>query len=410
MRAVFITGIGVIAPTGVGREAFWDGIIEDRGGIGLITRFDASSLPCRVAGQVNDRLLAEVFEDSGPRNSTHVVRLGIAAAKLALRDSRLRTGDYDPTRMGVSIGTALGGWREAEQQHSLLLERGAHRVNPFVSNLTPAHTIAIAVAQYLGAEGEQATFASGCSASLQAISHGALLVARGEVDLCIAGGAESPLIPTVVAGMSRSQELATSNNPSGASRPFDLAHCGMVLSEGGCVLMLEGLDSILARGAIPYAAILSGASSCDANGPYGLDVHGKIGARALVSALTKGNLAPSSVDYVCAHANSSPSFDRKETAVLKVALGKHARHTAVSSIKGVLGHPFGASGAFQTAAAALSIHNQLIPPTHHLENPDPLCDLDYVPMQARPARVDTAIVTSYGYGGFNSYLVLVPPS
>ena len=410
MRRVVITGIGLLGPTGNGWEAFWQSLIEGRSGIGRITRFDPTLFNCQVGGEVRDRSYEELLDPRKLRTTTHVSQLALAATELALRDARLPTGTYDREMVGVSVGTALGGWREAEQQHAILMERGARRVNPFVANSSPHYAPAAEVSSAVDARGPQITFATGCAASLQAIAHGAALVASGEIDLCFAGGSESPLIPMVIAGMGRTQELSTLNDdPERASRPFDRRHCGLVLSEGSCLVVLEAAELAERRGATSCAEILGSASSCDAAGLYGGDPSGEAGARALLRALDRSALSPTELDYVCAHANSSPAFDRKETLVIKRAFGEWAARLPVSSIKGVLGHPFGASGAFQVAAAVLAIQKQLIPPTHNLDDPDPDCDLDYVPREPRPARLRTAMVTSYGYGGVNAYLVLSEP-
>jgi 3-oxoacyl-(acyl-carrier-protein) synthase len=215
----------------------------------------------------------------------------------------------------------------------------------------------------------------------------------------------------VIAGMARTQELCPHNDfPERASRPFDRDHAGIVLSEGSCILLLESADNAARRGASSYAEILGAASSCDAGGLYGIDHSGRTGARAVHQALRQAGLVPADIDYVCAHANSSPLFDRKETIVIKAAFGEWAPKLPISSIKAVLGHPFGASGAFQVATAAAAIQHQTIPPTHNLEVPDPECDLDYVPNVARGARIGSVLVTSYGYGGLNSYLVIHAPT
>ena len=329
---------------------------------------------------------------------------------MARRDARLPAGWYPAEAVGVVLGTALGGWREAEQQHAVLLERGVRRVNPFITNGSPHHSSGAEVASAVGAKGSHLTFSSGCPASAQAIGHAAGLVASGELDACFTGGAESPLIPTVLAGMGRTQELSRRNDdPKHASRPFDRSHDGMVLSEGSCILVLEVAERALARGIQPYAEIRGAASSCDANGLYGIDSTGEPGARAIHLALQRSGLTPRDVDYVCAHANSAPAFDRKETLVITTAFGECAARLPVSSIKGVIGHPFGASAAFQTAAASLAIQQSIIPPTHNLDMPAPECTLDHVPRQPRPASIRTVLVTSYGYGGINSCLILAKP-
>ncbi|MBI4515139.1 MAG: beta-ketoacyl-[acyl-carrier-protein] synthase family protein [Deltaproteobacteria bacterium] len=410
MQRVLITGIGLIGPTGNGLDAFWQSLVEGRSGIGRITRFDPTSYPCQVGGEVRDLSYEDLLDPRKLRTTTHVTQLALGAAELALRDARLPAAFYDPELVGVCLGTALGGWREAEQQHSILMERGARRVNPFVANATPNYSSGVEVAGAIGARGCQLTFSSGCPASLHAIAHGAALVASGDLDMCIAGGTESPLIPMVMAGMGRTLELSTfDGDPAQASRPFDRAHCGMVLSEGSCLFVLEAAERVARRNARAYAEILGSASSCDANGLYCSDPSGETGARAMHRAISRSHLTAADIDYVCAHANSSPAFDRKETLVIKRAFGEWAARLPVSSIKGVLGHPFGAAGAFQSAAAALAIRHQLIPPTHNLHTPAPECDLDYVPGSPRPARIRTSLVTSYGYGGVNAYLVLGEP-
>ncbi len=413
MRRVVITGIGVVGPTGVGREVFWQSLLQGPSGIRRITRFDPNSYSCQVAGEVNDLRYEGVIEPRKLRTATHATRLALAAAAYAFEDARLGS-IASPDMFGIAVGTALGGWRDGEQQYAVLLERGARRVNPFIANGAPNHTPAAEIAATLNAQGPQITFTSGCTSALQAIRHGASMVASGEVDVCLVGGFESPLGHLVFSGMTRTQELCTLNDPpERASRPFDRRHAGMVLSEGSCMLVLETQDGAAQRNATPYAEVLGGSSSCDAQGLYAFDPSGEPGARAIHRLLGCCGVELTALDYVCAHANSSAAFDRKEIRVIKKAFGECAARLPISSIKGVIGHPFGASGAFQAAAAALAIQRQLIPPTQNWEYPDPECDLDCVPNEARPANLGTALVTSYGYGGVNSYLLLAratPPS
>jgi len=395
---------------GAGREIFWRSILEGKPRLGRVTRFDTSSYACQIGGEVDRDCYEHLLDPRKLRSTAHATQLALAAAQLALQDGKLPIGAYAPDAFGVVVGTALGGWEDAEQQIGVLIERGARRVNPFIVSGAGNHGPGIEVAAALGARGAQVTFSSGCPSGLQAIGYGASLVASGVLDACLAGGTETPLNPLTFAALGRTQELCTSNSdPLRASRPFDRSHSGVVLSEGSCFLLLEAADAAEHRSARQYSQVSQMAASCDANGLYGFDPSGEAGARAIHRLLCSNQLDASEIDYVCAHANSSPTFDRKETFVLKRAFGEFAARLPVSSIKGVLGHPFGASGAFQTAAAALARYYGMIPPTHNLEEPDPECDLDHVPGTARSAHIRNVLVTSYGYGGVNTYLLLSSP-
>lgn len=407
MNRVMITGIGVIAPSGLGRERYWDAILNGSTLIGRIKRFDPTSYSCQLGGEVDDALIEDLIDPRKQRTTSHATRLALVAAEQSLRDARLSPEGRAPESIGVCVGTALGGWIDGEQQYSLLLERGARRVNPFLVSGAGNHGPGVEVATAIGAQGAQVTFSTGCPSGLQALGYGANLVASGALDICLAGGTESPLSPMVVAALMRTQELSTTNDdPAHASRPFDAQHNGMVLSEGSCFLVLECEDSVARRGAHVYAEVLGSLSSCDAKGMYGFDPTGDAGGRTIHRLLRVCDLTPPELDYVCAHANGSPAFDNKEALVLKRALGEFAARTPVSSIKGVLGHPFGAAGAFQVAASALAFEHGIIPPTHNLSNPAPDCELDHVAQTPRSTPLRTALITSYGYGGINSYLIL----
>jgi len=405
-RPVVVTGIGVIAPTGVGRVPFWDAVREGRSALGALTRFDASGFPSRVAGQVPNHGWAHRLEARVRRTSGPATQLLLVAGLLALEDAGVDPTAVAPERRGVQVGTALGGWRTAEEQMDVLRARGPRRVNPFLANGAPPYSPGAALATLVGAEGMQTSFTSGCPASLQAIAHGAAAVARDELDLCLVGGVERPLAEIVIAGMGRTHELyGGHDDPAVASCPFDARHAGMVLSEGACVLVLESLAGAMARGARPLARVLGAADSCDARGLYGPG-DGSAGARAVLTALGRAGRAPDDVGWVCAHANASPAFDLKEAMVLRRTFGARAARLPVSSIKGVLGHALGASGALQTATAALALARGTLPPTANLVRPAEGCELGHVIGEARPARAGVAVVTSYGYGGVNSCLVL----
>ncbi len=408
-RRAVITGIGLIGPTGVGHVPFWDAVRAGRSAIGPLRRFDPSLTPCRVAGEVDDEWLAERVDPRKRRTTTRASQLALVAADLAMSDGRLPQSLVLPEAFGVMVGTALGGWADGEQQAAILLERGARRVNPFIAAGAPNHGPGVEVAAAVGAQGPQCTFSTGCPSSLQAIAHGAALIESGIVDSCLVGGTEAPLSPVAFAGLTRTNELATGDDPARASRPFDGAHAGMVLSEGSAFLLLESSEQARGRGARIYATVLSGAFSCDAQGMYGAEASGNAAANAIRRLLTTTDTRPDDLDYICAHANSSPLFDRKEITVLTAALGEFLPGIPISSIKGVLGHPFGASGAFQAAAAALAISDGLIPPTANLDTPAPECRARHVQGSALTAALRRVLLTSYGYGGVNGYLLLGSP-
>ena len=408
-RRVAITGLGVIGPTGVGHVPFWEALRSARPAIGRLRRFDASLTPCGVAGEVDEEWLAERVEARKRRTTTRVTQLALVAAELALNDARLPTGAIPPEAFAVTVGTAMGGWADAEQQTAILLERGARRVNPFVTAGAPNHGPGVEIAAAVGAQGPQCTFSTGCPSGLQALAHGAALIASGVADGCLAGGTDAPLSPVAFAALTRTNELSTSSDPSRACRPFDTAHGGMVLSEGSTFLLLEELHRARDRGATIYGTVLGGAFSCDAQGLYTAEASGAAAAGAIRRLLATTATRPDELDYICAHANSSPLFDRKEITVLSAALGECLPGIPVSSIKGVLGHPFGASGAFQTATAALAIRDGIVPPTANLETPAPECRARHVigaPLQGPLRRV---LITSYGYGGVNGYLLVGSP-
>lgn len=407
-----VTGIGVVHPVGFEVDDLWIAIISGVPNFVTIGSFGAESFDCDVAGIVDSETLRTIVEPRTVRSSTHATQLALVAAGAALRSSGL--GRYPLSGESphcLCVGTALGGWVQAEQQHTVLVERGAKRVNPFLASGAPHHATAVELAATLGIGGQNITFASGCAASVQAISYGAELIRQGQTSVCICGGTESPISPVTVASMCRSGELTRSKaSPNEASRPFDRLHDGLVLSEGSCFLVLESYAHASERGACMLAEVVAGEHSCDAKGLFNMDSTGAPSADALQRLSNRTGVTPDQIDYVCAHANSSPAFDRKEVVVLKRAFGEFAAKIPVSSIKGVLGHPFGASGAFQTAAAALAMKHGLIPHTHNLVEPDPECDLDLVMGEPRPATIRHALITSYGYGGVNSFLLLRNPN
>ncbi|MDX2168783.1 MAG: beta-ketoacyl-[acyl-carrier-protein] synthase family protein [Deltaproteobacteria bacterium] len=406
-RRTVITGIGSVAPVGVGRGALWKALLSGKSAIRAIDRFDASSLSCRVAGQVADDEFFPLLTSRTIRTAPRVSQFALAAAALATEDARLQEGAYAPSRRAVVVGTAVAGWADAEAQVGLMLERGARRINPFIVSGAASHGPGAEVAALLGAQGPQLTIANGCPSALEAIRLGSLLIQAGVADLCVAGGAEAPLSPSVFASLCRTQELSTLNeDPSLSSCPFDRRHSGIVLSEGACFVVLEEAAAAAERAGAPLAEVLGGESSCDAKGLYRIDQTGDVAAQGIFRLLSRYGLSAKDIDYVCSHANSSPTFDDKESAVLRIALRGAGSAPAISSIKGVLGHPFGASGAFQVAAGSLAISTQIVPPNTNLREAavgDLTANLPVVPT-AR--SVKNVLVTGYGYGGVNSCLLL----
>lgn len=407
-RRVVISGIGFVSPCGKALEELWQALVEGRSGLGPLTRFDPAAFTCKVGGQVDDETLSQLIAPGLQRTTSHATQLAAAAVRLTLATSGLKAKPSE--RVALLVGSAIAGLRNAEQQFALLLERGARRVNPFVANGSLPFATAGELAPQAGARGYTATITTGCTASTQAIALGRVLIESGEAEVVLAGGAESPLALTVFASMGRTMELARDDtDPARSCRPFDRRHNGMVLSEGACFVVLEERERARQRGARIYAEVLAGATSCDGQGLFHSDTTGATGGATVRQLLTRVGLEPRHVSWLCAHANASPVFDLKETAVAKAAFGEWAARVPVSSIKAVLGHPFGAAGAFQVAASCLALQHQIIPPTHFLEEPAEGCDLDYVPQIPRPARVEHVLVSSYGYGGVNSYLILRHP-
>lgn len=409
-RSVVVTGIGIVAPTGIGTEPFWAALLSGPSAIGPITRFDASSFGTRIAAEVRDDGYRALIPPAKLRNTPRATQYAMAAAELALRDARLDVHMGDATRRGIVLGTSLGGWHEAQQQFATLLEKGAGRVNPFLASGSANHGAAVEVALLARAQGSHATLSTGCCGSTHAIGYAADLVAFGQLDVCLTGGMEAPISPLTLAALGRLRELSESNDvPSRASRPFECTHDGFVLGEGSAILVLEAGDAARARGATVYAEILGHASGADAGDPFRVDFSGDAGAAAIRACLRRSAIAPEAIDYISANANASPHLDRKEVIVLKQAFGARVFEIPVSSIKAIIGHPFGASGAFQTAATCLAIRHGQIPPTHNIDTPDPACDLDLVPNVARRARIRHALVCSYGFGGLNAYVAVGEP-
>ena len=401
-RRVVVTGIGPVTPVGVGREDFWNSLSTGRSGIGPLTRFDTEGWPVRIAAEVRDFEPTEFLDKKEARRTDRVVHFAVAAALLAHRDAGEPA--LPPERTGIVIGTGIGGLATLEEQHSVLLEKGHGRVSPFLvpammPNAAPGH-----VAMTLGIIGPNLGTVSACAASAHAVGEAYRMVREGRVDVAITGGTEAVVTPIAVAGFAQMQALSRNPDPLRASRPFDAQRDGFVLGEGACVLLLEEAEHARERGATIYAEVAGYGASADAYHVTQPEPQGAGAVIAMQMALTDADAAAEDVGYINAHGTSTPLNDAAETRAIKKTFGDAAYSLAVSSTKSMTGHLLGASGGLEAAAATLAVSTQTLPPTINLENPDPECDLDYVPNEPRQARVNLALSNSFGFGGQNACL------
>jgi 3-oxoacyl-[acyl-carrier-protein] synthase II len=426
MRRVVVTGIGVVAPNGVGREAFWDGCVAGRSGIGPIRSFDASNHPVRVAGEVHD-FDPTPFVPDGFRKSLKVMgraaRFAVGAAGLAVRDSGLAVDSLDPERLGVVMGTGLVPMDLGEL--APLLSRTVHEDGTFDPTRLPTpgdcaspmfplwllkhlpNMVAAHISMAFNAQGPNNTVVTACVAGTQAVGDAFRMIARGESDVMLAGGADSRIDPLLLLAYVALGTLTRADRkPEELSRPFDRLRDGFVMSEGAAVLVLEEYERAKARNAPVYAEVLGFGSSFDAYSVTKPDPEGRGGARAIKAALAEAQVDHRDVGYVNAHGTSTKLNDAMETAAVKRVFGDDAKKVQLSSIKSMIGHSIGAAGAIEAAALALTLKDQVVPPTINLTHPDPSCDLDYVPNSAREERVRYGLSTSFGFGGQNGALVM----
>ena len=405
---VVITGLGTVNPLGNSIEIYWEGLKNGKSGIGKITRFDASELPCQIAGEVQDFNPTDYLDRKTARRLPRATQLAIAATSQAIQDAGLPHTMPEPERSGVILGTAVAGVEHILSADHKVKSAGYSRLNPFqvpsgIPNM-PAAQIAIEF-QCLGPNN---TTATACAAGTQAIGEGAELIRRGAADVVITGGTEAIVQEVVISAFSvmRAIPFNYNDNPHLASRPFDINREGFVLSEGSAVLVLESLDHALTRGANIYAEVIGHASSSDGYHIAAIKSDGLGPIRAMRWALDDAGLQPSEVDYINAHGTSTPLNDAIETLAIKKVFGDHAPNLAISSTKSMIGHSMGAAGALEAVAVTLSICNDLIPPTINYTDPDPECDLFYTPNEALHKKVDVALSNSFGLGGQNACLAI----
>ncbi|HVV58665.1 MAG TPA: beta-ketoacyl-ACP synthase II [Gaiellaceae bacterium] len=404
MRRVVITGLGLVSPLGNTVEASWEALVAGRSGAGPITHFDASDHPTRFACEVKDLDVSSYVDKRDARRMDRATHLALAAARQAEADAGLDLRTV-AERAGAAVGTAIGGLRSLEEAVLTLEARGPDRVSPFAVVQMIPNLSAGWVSIELGTRGPLLTETTACAASSMSLGDGLDTIRLGRADVMVCGGTEAPVTPVGMAGFGAMRALSRHNDdPSRASRPFDAGRDGFVMGEGAALLVLEELEHARARGARIRAELVGYGVSSDANHVSDPDPVGDNAARAVTMALADAGVEPAEVGYVNAHGTSTPAGDAAETRVLKCALGEHAHRIAVSSTKGATGHPLGAAGAVEAVFTVLALERGVLPPTINYETPDPACDLDYVRNEARPAQVDVALSTSFGFGGHNACL------
>ncbi|MBT2400856.1 beta-ketoacyl synthase [Streptomyces sp. ISL-100] len=416
-RRVAVTGVGIVAPGGVGAAAFWDLLANGRTATRGITLFDPAGFRSRIAAEVDFDPAAHGLGQDEVERSDRYVQFALVAAREALRDSGLVAGEEDPWRIGVTLGTAVGGTTRLEHDYVAVSGSGArwdvdHRsAGPHLHRAFSPSVLASAVAEQVGAHGPVQTVTTGCTSGLDAIGYAFHAIQEGRADVCVAGASDSPISPITMACFDAIKATSANNDdPAHASRPFDADRDGFVMGEGGAVLVLEEFEHAVARGAVIYCEIGGYATFANAHHMTGLTREGLEMARAIDTALRHARLDRTAIDYVNAHGSGTKQNDRHETAAVKHSLGDHAYDTPMSSIKSMVGHSLGAIGAIELVACVLAMVHQVVPPTANYETPDPECDLDYVPRTARPRKLRSVLSVGSGFGGFQSAVVMTRPN
>jgi 3-oxoacyl-[acyl-carrier-protein] synthase II len=401
-RTVVVTGIGPVTPVGVGREAFWDALVSGRSGVGEVTLFDASEFPVRIGGEVKDFDPADWMDRKAARRTDRVVHLGVAAARLAWEDAG--SPQVDPQRAAVVVSTGVGGLRYMEQQVRILAERGPDRISAFTVPAMMPNAASAQIAMEFGFTGPNSCITTACAAGAHGVGEAYRYIKHGMADLAVAGGTESGITPLSLAAFAQMQALSRNTDPTRASRPFDANRDGFVMAEAAGVLILEEEERARARGATVYAEVAGYGTSADAFHITQPEPQGTGAVLAMQMALGDAGEDAEAVDYINAHGTSTPLNDAAETRAIKKALGDHAYRVAVSSTKSMTGHMVGAAGAAEAAVTALAVREGMVPPTINYETPDPECDLDYVPNEARKQDVRLALSNAFGFGGQNAVL------
>jgi 3-oxoacyl-[acyl-carrier-protein] synthase II len=387
-------------------EEFWAALLQGKSGIGPITRFDASPLPTRIAGEVKGFDSLRYIDKKDDRKFDPFLKYAIACAVMAVEDAGLNVERVDRDRFGVLVGSGIGGITTLLETHKTLLEKGPDRVSPFFIPMLIINMASGLISMRFGARGPNSSIVTACATGNHAIGDAMKIIQRNDADVMIAGGSEAIILPLTFAGFCQMKAMSTRNDdPARASRPFDAARDGFVCGEGGGLLVLESLGHALARDARIYAEVVGYGMTGDAYHMTAPDPEADGAARAMTLAVRDAGIEPSTVGYINAHGTSTPYNDKSETMAIKRVFGEHARKLAVSSTKSMTGHLLGAAGGIEAIATTLAIHHGALPPTINYENPDPDCDLDYVPNQARKQDVEIALSNAFGFGGTNATLV-----
>jgi 3-oxoacyl-[acyl-carrier-protein] synthase II len=408
-RRVVVTGLGLVTPLGTGVEKNWHALMAGRSGVGLITRFDTSDYPTKIAGQVPDFEPLDWIEKKDVRKMDLFIQYAVGAAEQAMRQSGLKITEDNADDVGVLIGVGIGGLCTIEENHLIFMESRLKRITPFfipklISNLAPGQ-----ISIRYGARGANFSTTSACASGSHAIGEAYRMIRAGYLNAAITGGAEAAITSLGVGGFIAMRALSTRNdNPTAASRPFDRERDGFVMAEGAASLILEEREGAIARGAKILAEIVGYATNADAYHITSPSPEGLGAAKCIRRCLEDGDLDPNEVDYINAHGTSTPQGDIAETQAIKRVFGEHAARIAISSTKSMTGHTLGAAGAIESAYTVLAILNHAIPPTINYEYPDPECDLDYVPNRSRPAKIRLALKNSFGFGGTNTTVAFRP--
>lgn len=407
-QRVVITGLGAVTALGCSIDAYWDGLISGRSGIRRITQFDASNLPCQIAGEIPDFEASQWMDRKEARRIPRSGQIALAAAIQAVKDAGLPDTMPEPERAGVVFGTAIGGLDRADEGISTLRSGGYSKLNPFVLPASIPNLAAFLIARQFQCLGHNSTLTTACATGTQVIGDASEIIRRGAADVVITGGTEALIRDFAIGGFCSMRALPTSFNdrPEAASRPFDAAREGFLFSEGAGAMILESLEHAQARGARIYAEVCGHAATTDGYHIAAPDPDASGPRRAMRNALQNAGMAPEEVDYINAHGTSTPLNDETETRAIKLVFGEHAYRLKISSTKSMIGHAMGASGTLEAIACTLAIQHGIIPPTINYETPDPACDLDYTPNTASRTQVNVALSNSFGLGGQNACVIL----